>query len=162
MIKKFVSIFKDETGAAATEFALLVPILMTMILGVLDYGFHIRRVMEVSNVARAAIEYMSQMDADDLENTQLVSQDLVTDVLSQSTLDFEEDAISFPQTMPFCECGDGTAVDCDEGTCDADGDYMRKFIEVSISYQSQTMMPWPGIAEAMNITSQTRIQIANE
>ncbi len=44
--------WRDERGAAALEFALVVPILMTLVMGIIDFGVAINRDTLVNNAVR--------------------------------------------------------------------------------------------------------------
>jgi Flp pilus assembly protein TadG len=44
----------DERGASAVEFALVVPLLLMLVFGIVDFGYMINRVSLVNNAARDA------------------------------------------------------------------------------------------------------------
>ena len=44
----------DERGAAAVEFALVVPLLLMLVFGIVDFGYMVNRVSMVNNAARDA------------------------------------------------------------------------------------------------------------
>lgn len=49
----------DERGAAAVEFALIVPILLVILFGIIDFGFAINRYAIVNNAAREGVREAS-------------------------------------------------------------------------------------------------------
>ena len=49
----------NERGAAAVEFALIVPILLTMVFGIVDFGLAINRYAMVNNAAREGVREAS-------------------------------------------------------------------------------------------------------
>lgn len=59
-----------ERGAAAVEFALVLPILMLIVFGVIDFGFALNRYSAVSNAAREGVRAASLgAPAADIEKT---------------------------------------------------------------------------------------------
>lgn len=50
---------RAERGAAAVEFALLVPILFTLVFGIIDFGWAINRNTVVNNAAREGVRLAS-------------------------------------------------------------------------------------------------------
>lgn len=48
-----------ERGAAAVEFALVLPILLVIILGILDFGLYYFNDLQLTHVARDAARYLS-------------------------------------------------------------------------------------------------------
>lgn len=58
MIKKIKTMFlSDERGASLVEMALIMPILLLIMVGSLDLGSAFVRKMELSNAAKAGIQY---------------------------------------------------------------------------------------------------------
>ena len=52
------SYINNQEGVAATEFALLAPILMILMLGIFDYGMFMNAQMKLESTARAAAQYV--------------------------------------------------------------------------------------------------------
>lgn len=50
---------QDEHGAVAVEFALLVPVIMVLIFGMVDFGFAVNRYASLSNAAREGVRMAS-------------------------------------------------------------------------------------------------------
>ena len=51
---------KDKSGVAATEFALIAPVFLLLLIGVIDYGVYMNNVMHLENTARSAAQYVVQ------------------------------------------------------------------------------------------------------
>lgn len=66
-----------ERGAAAVEFALVLPILVVMLLGIIDFGLYFYNDLQLTHVARDAARYLSVGDVDaanaTISNANLVS-----------------------------------------------------------------------------------------
>lgn len=54
-----MSLWRSERGAAAVEFALVVPILLTLLLGVIEFGHYFNVQISATHAAREAARTMS-------------------------------------------------------------------------------------------------------
>ena len=55
---------RNGRGAAAVEFALIVPLLFLLVFGMIDFGYAINRYAMVNNAAREGVREASLMDTD--------------------------------------------------------------------------------------------------
>jgi Flp pilus assembly protein TadG len=62
----------DQGGAAAVEFALILPILMLFIFGIIEFGFIFNRWVSVTHAAREGVRVMS-VGGDDAEEAAMAS-----------------------------------------------------------------------------------------
>jgi Flp pilus assembly protein TadG len=53
---------REERGAAAVEFALVLPILLVIIFGIIDFGLYFYNDLQLTHVARDAARYLSVSD----------------------------------------------------------------------------------------------------
>jgi len=148
MGKIFYSFLKKEDGVAATEFALIAPILIYILMGIVDYGLFINQRMVLEDVARTSAEYMVKGGDANL---------ITADVIEQSSLLPELGNITVITTEE-CECADGISVSCTIGSCNAD-DYMRNFYAVSLEMPYATKFPYPGIPNTINLQGHARLRI---
>lgn len=149
-MKRFTQTIQSWTrkidGVAATEFALVVPILSVLLLGIADFGMYINQQMKLENAARASAEYIMRGGSAD---------NLSADVISQIVENDEGVTIT---TTASCECGDGEGVLCDAvGVC-ADG-YIRRFQQVDLAQSYDAIFAFPGISEDLELTGSARVQV---
>jgi Flp pilus assembly protein TadG len=68
---------REEHGAAAVEFALVLPLLLVLLLGIIDFGLYFYNDLQLTHVARDAARYLSVDDADAanaaIDNATLIS-----------------------------------------------------------------------------------------
>lgn len=141
--------FFQRDGVAATEFALITPFIIFILLGMFDVGLYINAQMKLENAARAAAEYVSL--SSDIEAIQ-------DNVIAYT--DFSEgEQLAKDVTLSAqyqCECTGGIETFCDVG---CDGDYMRKFVEVNISMEHETIFPYPGLPSPVQLEGTVRYQV---
>lgn len=53
----------DQRGAAAVEFAIIGPVLLLLMAGLIDYGFYVAQSMRLGNVVQGVLQYGAQTDA---------------------------------------------------------------------------------------------------
>jgi Flp pilus assembly protein TadG len=142
---------KDDEAVAATEFALIVPILALLMIGLMDFGLYINAEMKLENMARAAAEYVIR-GGDEA--------DITTDVLSFAYMPDSVNSIDdiVVTTATECECDDGEAVACDTSCVGGTG-YMRQFYHVDLELQYTTVFPYPGLPDSITLVGTARMQM---
>lgn len=130
----------SQSGIAAVEFALIAPIMMVLLLGLLDYGIAAYHSMELESAARSGAQY-AMLDSSD---TTLI----VTTVTNSTLLDTTKLTVSVTE---FCECSDGSSVVCGS-TCTVDS--VRKYMQIDTNY-AHTPLFIPGI---MNLSGASTIR----
>lgn len=141
---------KDDNGVAATEFAMIAPILCVLLIGIIDYGAYIKARMELDDLARATAEYAVQ--GGDPEEA-------IGDVVEESEpyQKAEEEQQALASTAEeTCECADGVEVEC-TASCGED-DYVRHFFTVTIEKNYTPLFAYPGIGENLTIRGHSRLQ----
>jgi Flp pilus assembly protein TadG len=77
-----------DRGAAAVEFALIVPLLLVVLFAIIDLGWVFNQQLSVTAAAREGARYFAVHTAD--SGAQAVAEDLVVDLLSQTpTITYE-------------------------------------------------------------------------
>lgn len=141
---------RDENGIAATEFALIAPVLLLLLVGMIDFGLYINANMKLENTTRAAAEYVYQGgDPDLLEN------DVLSEILDP--VSYENTSIV---TEYICACSDGISISCGE-SCDS-GDYLRRFIEIRLNRAYEPMFKYPGLPHPVQLNGHVRLQVQGD
>ena len=136
-------------GAAAIEFALLVPMLIVLVICTADLGFGIYRHMQVENAAQAGVTYAA---ARGFSQAQVSAA-----VLSATTY---SDIQASPAPSKFCGCPSGTSVTsavC-TSTC-SDGSQPGTYVSVSAKATYNTIIPYPMLPNSYDFAAQATVRI---
>jgi Flp pilus assembly protein TadG len=138
-----------SAGSAATEFALVAPMLVLIAAGIADFGMLATRSAALAATTRIGAEYARKypLDTSGIQNSM------------RSAMGFAA-ALSFPPSfLQSCECDDGTAISCTE-SCAAVGrpGPNRLFVRISASQAFTPLVPWPGIPASVTAATQLRVQ----
>ena len=135
-------VIRSETGGAAVELAIILPVLVLLGIGVSDIGRVFFAGITVANAARAGAQWGAYSTSN--------SGDTVAINLAAT----EEAASAGSVTVSsrkFCRC-DGGEVDCTNGLdCGAYGAY-RVYVEVTVSKNVDLLFNWPGFADPAVLT----------
>ena len=135
-------LFRDQRGAAAVEFALLLPLLMLILLGTIDFGRFGFAAITVTNAARHAASACTYGPICNLTDAQI--KDRVKDEASPN-LNLDDSLITVNKNPVGGECDDLTLVP------------PRPCLEVTVRYQFETLISWPGIPASFWITRIARM-----
>jgi Flp pilus assembly protein TadG len=144
----------DSGGAAAVEFAIIAPVLLLMIAGMIDYSFYIGTRIELEQALRAGAQYALKDYKDSVTIVAAVKN--ATD-LAPVTVNYN------PATDSFCECPDGTANLCPGNssyTPCAGGERPGLFITISGSTTFDPMFAdLPTLAANMTVSQQLTLRV---
>lgn len=115
-------------GAAAAELALLLPPLLSVVLGCVDFGRFAYTYISVTNAARAGASYA-----------------IMNNFSASTSVTWNNNVVASAQAESSLS---GVTVPSPTVTTDANG---LKRVRVSASYQFSTLMPWPGLPNAMTV-----------
>jgi len=130
----------NQDGASAVEFALIAPVMIVMLLGLLDYAIGAFHSMELESAARSGAQY-AMLDSSDTSVIQ-------TTVENSTNLDTDNLTVTITE---YCECSDGSTVAC-AGSCGT-GD-VRGYMEILATY-AHTPIFLPG---TMTLTGDSTIR----
>lgn len=145
MIKQFKKFWQERIAASAVEFALLAPIFVTLLLGTADIGLYITNNITVRNIAGSVAEYVASSQDD--ANIETVAMEMYGGDFEDVTLSSEFE----------CECEDGVIQACPL-SCEGDGDYQRRFVNVTASSSYESIFLYP-ILNADGMQQQTSVRM---
>ena len=129
---------RDRRGIAAVEFAIIVPMLLIMTVGMADFGLGIYAYMQTQNASQAGADYA-------LIHLSAFNKDAIKTAITNATSLSGVSASPDPQR--FCGCpGSGgiTQIDCSNPVCLA-GSSAGCYIKSSAAYTYNTVLPYPKV-----------------
>jgi Flp pilus assembly protein TadG len=142
---------KADHGAALVELGLLLPVMMLLVVGAVDFGRLYFEYIEVVNAAHAGAEYGS-INSTDTSGMSTAATQSAPDV----------SGLTVPTKAYGCECSDGTSYSAScttVPTCTASaGPPARSTnvvyrVEVTTQATWTPLMPWPGVPSSLTLTN---------
>ena len=146
--------FLGVEGAVLVEFALAAPILVTLVLGIADFGMLAANTAALEGVTRVGAEYARNVCKGDMSSSCISS---IKSTMT-STGNFSP-PITFPSDpSASCECDDGSSITCGT-TCTGAGKVPnRVLITVTASQQFSPILPWPGLPTSVTASTEMRVE----
>jgi Flp pilus assembly pilin Flp len=128
---------RDEDGAAAVEFALVMPILLWLVFGIISFGAVFAQYLAISNAARQAARFGSVADR--------TCDNIVAEARSASTtIGLKGSDVVVTVTRGSFSCTGGPAKPC-EGSVEGDS------VKVTVANASRVLVPIPPLPSVINI-----------
>jgi Flp pilus assembly protein TadG len=134
----------DDIGQAFVELALVLPIFILLMVGIMEIGRLAYASIEVSNAARAGVAYGSQnhITASDTANIQLAAAKEASNITSLAT----------SVVTLSCSCSNGTSITCaNAGTTCVSPAHIIEYVQVQTSAPVNTMFKFPGIPSSITL-----------
>ncbi len=138
---------RSERGGAAVELAVVVPFLLLLVAGVVDYGRAYYTATTVANAARAGAEYGAR-DPAFTNDTAAMNAFAQADGQEAGTISFT--------TKRYCECAGGVP----QNSCGMCTGVVAPFvfIEVSASKNVSMFLAFPGLPSTLQIVRKATFQ----
>ena len=147
--------FLGVEGAVLVEFALAAPILVTLVLGIADFGMLAANTAALEGVTRVGAEYARNVCKGDM------SAGCISGIKSAmtSTGNFNPPITFSSDPSASCECDDGNPITCGT-TCSAAGKPPpnRVLITVTASQSYTPILPWPGLPSSVTASTEMRVE----
>jgi Flp pilus assembly protein TadG len=141
-------LLRGEQGASLVELALVMPLLMLLLVGAIDFGRAFYLEIEIAGAAHAAAMYGSQ-NPTDTTGMQTTAQDDAPNVPNLSVV-----------TATYgCECSDGSsysAICTTTPSCPNKTEVYR--VDVTVQGTYDPLIPWPGIPSPMSFSSSASVR----
>ena len=139
---------REQAGATAVEFAVIAPILIAMMIGIVDYGLGLYTDTQLANAAQAAVDYAMQKGYDAAA---------MTTVAQSST------RLTGITAAPSQYCGCPSATGVTSTSCDSscsDGLTAGTYAKVVATKEYGTLLSYPGIPANIHLseTATARVQ----
>ena len=143
-LRRLARLRTSEHGGALAELAVVLPLLILIAVGVMDYGRVFFTSIAVSNAARAGAEWGAQRLG--------VNSDKYAEMAAFAQLEGAEAGTITISANRVCRCGT-TVVTCSTGA-DCGGGYgaAMQFVEVTATKSVTLLLRYPGLPTSVNIS----------
>lgn len=144
-------ILGSDGGMATIELTLVTPIFVILLLGAAEFGRLMYIGIEVSNAARAGVQYGAQSRATASDSAGMQSAALAdgSDVTGLAAT---------PAPTYFCKCSDGSASTC--LTTDCSTSRIIEYVQVNTSVSVAPMFTYTGLPGTVTLTGQAVMRVA--
>jgi Flp pilus assembly protein TadG len=148
-LRRLTRLRRSEHGGAMVELAVVLPVLILLAIGVMDYGRVFFTSITVANAARAGAEWGAQNQANSVKTS---------DLENFAKLDGAEAGTLVVTSSRTCKCG-ATVVLCSTASCAGYG-VPRVFIAVTVTKDVALLIKYPGLPTTVTIarTATFRLQ----
>jgi Flp pilus assembly protein TadG len=137
---------RQAGGTALVEFALVAPLLLLMLAGVLDYGMALRTAISVAAAARAGAQYGSRSPGNAADTAGILA------AAVNAAPDVKK--LSVASSMS-CQCSGGGAVSC-SGSCT--GGKMLTYVQVTAQASTSTIFNYSGLGFSGSTSTQASMR----
>lgn len=100
-MKKIIGL-SSEKGQSAVEFALVLPLLLVLLLGIIEFGWFLNAKITITGAAREGARYLAIHEDSDLETiSDIVEYYLNPSIVSSSTVEIDKDYPVSGVTMAY-------------------------------------------------------------
>jgi Flp pilus assembly protein TadG len=134
----------DERGQSLVEMAFILPVLVLLLIGIVNFGWFAYSYIELTNAANAGVHYAS-MSVINASNTSGILAAMTSDAGNLTSIN--------PTTALTCLCSDGSvATSCTSySACVTDGDYLIDTVTVTAQTTVKPVVKFPGIPNSLTM-----------
>lgn len=138
-----------ESGSAAIEFGLSVPLLLIILMGVVELGYAMYEAMQVYDSVEAGALYAAKNGYD---------QNGIAAAVANAT--GTQGITATPAPAQFCGCPNtaGIVETACSATCN-DGNSPGQYVRISAALAHQTILPYPGLPLPTTLTAQSVLRL---
>jgi len=141
----------DSRGASIAELALLLPILLLMLIGLIDFGRAYYLSTEVSAAASAGGLYGCQ--------TTTTAQDTTGIKAAATAAAPNVSGMTVPTVSVACQCsGSSGSVSCSSPGCSSSS-HVIEWLTVGTSATYKPLFPYPGIPSSITLAGQATLRV---
>jgi Flp pilus assembly protein TadG len=156
MPKRMKGFPNGEAGVALTEYALALPFLMLLLVGLIEVGRFAYFAILVGNAAHAAVQYGAVFSADSAGMTTAAQND-APDIAAQITV----------TPGNYCYCWDGSSAPPANPTSPAvlltcpTGSHQLNYVTATVTGTFNSLFNYPGLPSTLTITRTAAMQATN-
>jgi Flp pilus assembly protein TadG len=147
-VMSFIRFWKDRTGTSLIETAILVPAMLLLCCGTMDFARVMYAGIEVASAARAGVQYGAF--------TPGYSGDTAGMVQSALTDSADLGSSVTATASNFCMCS-GSTVDC-TASCTG-GTTPDGYVTVTANYTFTPVLPYPGLPQSVVVSRTAKMRV---
>jgi Flp pilus assembly protein TadG len=129
---------RGDSGSALAEIAVVLPMLVLLLIGLIEAGRFGSYVIMTANAARAGVQYGAQNTITALD---------IAGMKTSAKNDAQNDAGLSANAVTFCQCADGTGSTCLVTDCASS--HRLIFVEVDTTGTWQSLTHFPGLPTSL-------------
>ncbi|HUS07768.1 MAG TPA: TadE/TadG family type IV pilus assembly protein [Bryobacteraceae bacterium] len=142
---------RDRSGSSLVETAIVLPCLLLMCCGTMDFGRVFYAGIAIASAARAGVQY-GALTPGNAGNTTGMTQAAMNDIAGQGL------ANATATARNFCGCaGSSSEVACSTATCS--GATPKGYVEVTVNYTFAPLFNYPGLPGNIVLTRAARMRV---
>ena len=143
----FIRFWKDRTGSSFIETAILVPAMLLLCCGTMDFARVVYAGIEIASAARAGVQY-GALTPGNSGNTSGMTQAALTDAADLGST-------VTASASNFCACS-GATVDC---TSICNGAVPDGYVSVTANYTFNSSIPYPGVPQTVVLSRTAKMRV---
>ena len=143
----FIRFWKDRTGSSFIETAILVPAMLMLCCGTMDFARVVYAGIEIASAARAGVQYGALTPGNSGDTSGMVQAALTDAADLGSTVT--------ASASNFCTCS-GSTVSC-SSTCS--GVAPEGYVSVTANYTFSTTIPYPGLPQTVALSRSAKMRV---
>ncbi len=140
---------RDDSGSSIIETALLLPVLLLLFIGAVDFGRAYYMALEVSSSAQAGAVYGSQNATD------------TSGMVAAAKLEVPDLTSITPTATYGCECSDGTSASASCTSVPTCAYNVVNYVSVATTANYNLMVQYPGLPKSVKLTGLARMRAAH-
>ena len=140
-------------GAATAELAIFIPLLFVLLLGSVDFGRAFYELTAITSAATSGAKYGAHdaTHAGDINGIRNAALDDLRNSVALDTVAVDAER--------YCDCDDGTVINCVTGTCAGGNTARRSYIRVRVDKPFATLFPYPGVPSAVVLSREAQMRV---
>jgi Flp pilus assembly protein TadG len=140
---------KSDCGQAVVELAVMLPVALTLLLGIAEIGRYANASIVVGHAARAGVQYAAQNRVTASSNTQII-QAAQADAQGFSSLTVT--------ASHYCTCADGSSSTCQPTDCQASR--IIEYSKVVTQTTLQSLFHYPGLPQSFAVKGKAIMRVS--
>jgi Flp pilus assembly protein TadG len=142
---------RNESGTSMVEFAVLAPVFVFMLVGIIEVGRYIFFAILAANAARAGVQYGAQ-NLTTVHDTAGIQNAALADAQNLSNLT--------ASPAPYCSTGNGALLPCSIGVTPSSS--VEYYVKVKVSGTFRSLLNYPGIPNNVPVSGTAIMRVVNQ